>query len=60
MGLVEGLGLQPLLDAIGAMALPAEAQRVFHGRGGLHPGCEHLSLDAYPPVMVLTSFRPLD
>ncbi len=60
MGLVEGLGLQPLLDAIGAMALPAEAQRVFHGRGGLYPRCEHLSLDAYPPVMVLTSFRPLD
>jgi len=41
------------------MALPAQAQRVFHGRGGLHPGCEHLALDAYPPVWVLTSFEVL-
>ncbi len=41
------------------MALPHDAQRVFHGRGGLHPGCEHLALDAYPPVLLLTSFEPL-
>jgi len=31
---------------------------VFHGRGGLHPGCEHWALDFYPPVWVLTSFQP--
>jgi 23S rRNA (cytosine1962-C5)-methyltransferase len=55
----SGQAIQPLLDVIATMALPTDAQRVFHGRGGLHPGCEHLSLDAYPPVMVLTSFRPL-
>jgi len=55
----EGQALQPLLDAIATMALPTDAQRIFHGRGGLHPGCEHLSLDAYPPVMVLTSFQLL-
>ena len=41
------------------MALPLQAQRIFHGRGGLHPGCEHLALDAYPPVWVLTSFQTL-
>lgn len=54
--------LQPLLDAIAALGdpQPAEAQRVFHGRGGLHPGCEHLALDAYPPVWLLTSFLPLE
>src|SRR5256885_14264510 len=33
---------------------------IFHGRGGLYPGCEHLVLDAFPPVLVLTSFQPLD
>lgn len=55
----EGLPVQPLLDAIAQMALPTDAQRVFHGRGGLHAGCEHLSLDFYPPVWVLTSFQPL-
>lgn len=51
--------LQPLLDAIAAMPYPTDARRIFHGRGGRHPGCEQLSLDAYPPVIVLTSFEPL-
>ncbi|GGH64766.1 S-adenosylmethionine-dependent methyltransferase [Comamonas phosphati] len=51
--------LQPLLDAIAAMPYPTDAQRIFHGRGGRYPGCEQLSLDAYPPVIVLTSFEPL-
>ncbi len=51
--------MQALLDAIATLALPQDAQRVFHGRGGLHPGCEHLALDAFPPVWVLTSFLPL-
>jgi 23S rRNA (cytosine1962-C5)-methyltransferase len=40
------------------MALPTDAQRIFHGRGGLYPGCEHWSLDVFPPVFVLTSFWP--
>ncbi|MEY2654322.1 MAG: hypothetical protein RLZZ524_1350 [Pseudomonadota bacterium] len=52
--------MQALLDAIATMALPADAGRVFHGRGGRHPGCEHWTLDAYPPVFVLTSFQPVD
>ena len=50
--------MQALLDAIAALERPLDAQRVFHGRGGLHPGCEHWALDAYPPVWVLTSFQP--
>ena len=52
--------MQALLDAIATMALPLDAQRVFHGRGGLHPGCEHLALDAFPPALLLTSFQALD
>ena len=51
--------MQALLDAIATTALPADAQRLFHGRGGLFPGCEHLTLDAYPPALLLTSFEPL-
>lgn len=51
--------MQALLDAIGRTHLPTDAQRIFHGRGGLFPGCEHLTLDAFPPVWVLTSFQPL-
>lgn len=51
--------MQALLNAIATTGMPQDAQRIFHGRGGLHPGCEHLALDAYPPVWVLTSFQPL-
>ena len=52
----QGLNVQALLYAIAKMDLPTDAGRVFHGRGGLHPGCEHWALDFYPPVWVLTSF----
>ena len=52
-------GLKALLGTIASMALPTDAQRVFHGRGGLHPGCEHLALDYFPPVWVLTSFQAM-
>ena len=51
--------MQALLNTIATMDMPTDAQRVFHGRGGLHPGCEHLVLDAYPPVWLLTSFQAL-
>lgn len=51
--------MQPLLDSIATLTRPTDATRVFHGRGGLHPGCEHLALDAYPPAWLLTSFQPL-
>ena len=50
--------LQPLLDAIARAQPGADAQRVFHGRGGLYPGCEPWALDFYPPVWVLTGFQP--
>lgn len=51
--------MQALLDAIATLTFPTDAQRLFHGRGGLFPGCEHLTLDAYPPALLLTSFEPL-
>ena len=50
--------MQALLHAIATMDLSTDARRVFHGRGGLYPGCEHWALDAFPPVFVLTSFQP--
>lgn len=50
--------MQALLDAIAAMPLPVDTCRIFHGRGGLYPVCEQWTLDAYPPVFVLTSFAP--
>ena len=51
--------MQALLDTIATLPHTAQAQRLFHGRGGLYPGCEHWTLDAYPPVWVLTSFTPV-
>jgi len=49
--------MQALLHAIAAMDMSTDTQRIFHGRGGLYPGCEHWVLDAFPPVLVLTSFQ---
>lgn len=51
--------MHALLDAIARATPGQDACRIFHGRGGLYPGCEHLSLDWYAPVWVLTSFQPL-
>lgn len=50
--------MQALLNAIQAMDLPADARRIFHGRGGLHPGCEAWALDWFSPVWLLTGFQP--
>ncbi len=52
--------MQALLDTIARLTRPTDAQRVFHGRGGQHPGCEHWTLDAYPPVWLLTCFGDTD
>ena len=52
--------MQALLAAIAQMPFPTDAQRIFHGRGGRYPGCEQISLDAFAPVIVLTSFAPME
>ncbi|WP_028602701.1 class I SAM-dependent methyltransferase [Ottowia thiooxydans] len=52
--------MQALLDAIETMTPGGDARRIFHGRGGRYPGCEHWVLDAFPPVWVLTSFRSIN
>ena len=52
--------MQALLDAIHTMALPSDAQRIFHGRGGLHPGHEQWALDWFAPVWLITSFQPVE
>lgn len=48
--------MQALLDAIASATLPTDAQRLFHGRGGLYPGAQTWTLDAFPPVWLLTRF----
>lgn len=37
-----------------------EARRVFHGRGQLYPSLAHLSIDWYPPVLLITSYEPFE
>jgi len=48
--------MQALLDAIATAEMPTDAQRLFHGRGALYPGSEAWTLDAYPPVWLVTKF----
>jgi 23S rRNA (cytosine1962-C5)-methyltransferase len=48
--------MQALFDAITSAVMPTDAQRLFHGRGGRYPGCEAWTLDAYPPVWLVTKF----
>lgn len=51
-----------LRDAIQHLQLPptdeslAEAQRLFHGRGHAYPGLQHLTVDWFPPVALITLF----
>jgi 23S rRNA (cytosine1962-C5)-methyltransferase len=48
--------MQALLDTIATALMPSDAQRLFHGRGGRFPGCEAWTLDAFPPVWLVTKF----
>lgn len=50
--------MQALLDTLATLARPTDAQRCFHGRGGLHPGSETWTLDWFDPCWVLTGFEP--
>ena len=48
--------MQALLESI-ALAQPGtDACRLFHGRGGRHPGSEGWTLDWFAPVWVVTKF----
>ena len=49
-----------LISALNEFTFNHQVQRIFHGRGGLFKGEEHLCLDWYPPVLLLTSFKSLD
>lgn len=51
--------MQHFIQAVGTMSLTDDSQRIFHGRGGHYAGCEHLCLDWFAPVLLLTSFTPL-
>jgi 23S rRNA (cytosine1962-C5)-methyltransferase len=50
--------MQALLDAIAHAPLQPAPYRVFHGRGGLHTGCQDWAADFFDPVWLTTVFRP--
>ncbi len=51
--------MQLFVLALQQFTLGEEAERLFHGRGGMFAGCEHLCLDWFPPVLLLTSFKEI-
>lgn len=51
--------MQSFIQALATIELGDDAVRLFHGRGGHYAGCEHLCLDWFTPVLLLTSFTPL-
>lgn len=51
--------MEPFLQQIAKVNFERDATRLIHGRGGCYKGAEHLNLDWYPPVVLLTSFKEL-
>ena len=37
-----------------------DAGRIFHGRGNCFPGLEHIVVDSFPPVALITLFKETD
>ncbi|ABV86990.1 class I SAM-dependent methyltransferase [Shewanella pealeana] len=52
--------MQLFIEAVKQVDFPEDVTRLFHGRGGRFSGCEHLCLDWYSPVVLLTSFKVLE
>ncbi|WP_299001937.1 class I SAM-dependent methyltransferase [uncultured Shewanella sp.] len=51
--------MQLFLEALQEVYWDQDVARLFHGRGGRYVGCEHLCLDWFNPVLLLTSFKAL-
>ena len=41
-------------------AAQPETRRIFHGRGHLFPGLEHLSVDWFSPLVLITSYQDIE
>ncbi|WP_418357123.1 class I SAM-dependent methyltransferase [Shewanella basaltis] len=52
--------MKRFLQVLPGLTVGEDVCRLFHGRGGLFAGDEHLCLDWYKPVLLLTSFKLLD
>ncbi|WP_350432967.1 class I SAM-dependent methyltransferase [Shewanella sp. H8] len=52
--------MKGFLQLVPTLTFGDDVCRLFHGRGGLYVGDEHLCLDWYKPVLLLTSFKMLE
>jgi 23S rRNA (cytosine1962-C5)-methyltransferase len=50
--------IESALDSVFAAEYP-EARRLFHGRGHMHDGLEHINIDWYPPVLLITAYEEI-
>ncbi len=50
--------VQPLIERLKLVSPQDEVCRLFHGRGGTLEGFEQLTIDWYPPVLLITAFKP--
>ncbi len=48
------------IDFATAREAPADACRLFHGRGHFYKGYEHINIDWLPPVALITLYREMD
>lgn len=50
----------PVLAALSSFfqSRQRESRRVFHGRGKIHPGFEHICIDWYSPTLLITVYEP--
>ncbi|HIG42047.1 MAG: class I SAM-dependent methyltransferase [bacterium] len=37
-----------------------EPRRIFHGRGHMFDGLQHINIDWYPPVVLITAYEPIE
>ncbi|MDO3385422.1 class I SAM-dependent methyltransferase [Gilvimarinus sp. SDUM040013] len=57
MNLLDSQRVQALLDRAGAEPqAPLDSCRLFHGRGQCYPGREHIVVDFFAPVILITFF----
>lgn len=53
--------LQTVLDqCLDGWAADGDTRRLFHGRGRRYPALEHVAIDQFPPLVLVTLFRTVD
>jgi len=53
---------QALIDVLSPLLASEQkdARRLFHGRGHLYEGLEHINIDWYPPLLLITAYDEIE